>query len=399
MLEGNSGSSNATFTVSLSGPSSQTVTVNYASVAGTATSPADYGAVSGTLTFVPGDTSETITVPVVGDLLDEDDENYTIALSSPVNATFGDNLGFGTITDNDAEPTLSVGDVSVTEGNSGTVDATFNVTLSAPSGRAASVFYETGEGSASGTLDFVTEAFFLDFAAGETSKTVTVQVIGDVLDEANETFFLRLLDPTNATLGDAEGVGTINDDDAEPTLSVGDVTVTEGNAGTTAATFTVGLSAVSGRDVTVAYATANDSAVAPADYAAASGSLTFVAGETSKTVTVNVNGDVLDEANESFFLNLTGPLHATLADGQAAGTITDDDPAPALSIDDVTQLEGAPNATFTVTLSPASGQPVTVELRDRRRLGDRPRRLHRGERVAHLLAGPDFEDRERRPYR
>ena len=171
VLEGNAGSSNATFTVSLSGPSSQTVTVNYASVAGTATSPADYGAVSGTLTFVPGDTSETITVPVVGDLLDEDDENYTIALSSPVNATFGDSLGFGTITDNDAEPTLSVSDVSVTEGNSGTVDATFTVTLSAPSGRAASVFYETGEGSASGTLDFVTEAFFLDFAAGDTSHT------------------------------------------------------------------------------------------------------------------------------------------------------------------------------------------------------------------------------------
>ena len=307
VTEGNSGTSNATFTVSLSGTSAQTVTVNYASVAGTAHLAGRLRRRQRRLRFTPGDTSETITVPVVGDLLDEDDENYTIALSSPVNATFGDDLGLGTITDNDAEPTVSVGDVSVTEGNSGTVDATFNVTLSAPSGRAASVFYETGEDTASGTLDFVTEAFFLDFAAGETSKTVTVQVIGDVLDEANETFFLRLLDPTNATLGDAEGVGTINDDDAEPTLSVGDVTVTEGNAGTTAATFTVGLSAVSGRDVSVAYATANDSAVAPADYAAAGGSLTFAAGETSKTVTVDVNGDVLDEANESFLLNLTGP--------------------------------------------------------------------------------------------
>ena len=338
------------------------MTVNYASVAGTATSPADYGAVSGGLTFIPGDTSETITVPVVGDLLDEDDENYTIALSSPVNATFGDNLGLGTITDNDAEPTVSVGDVSVTEGNSGTVGATFNVTLSAPSGRAASVFYETAENTASGTLDFQTQAFFIAFAAGETSKTVTVQVLGDMLDEANETFFLRLTDPTNATLGDAEGVGTINDDDAEPTLSVGDVTVTEGNAGTTVATFTVGLSAISGQDVSVAYATANDSAVAPADYAAASGTLDFPAGDTSKTVTVLVNGDVLDEANESFFLDLTGPSHATLADGHAVGTITDDDAAPSLSINDVTQLESAPNATFTVSLSAASGQPVTVSF-------------------------------------
>ena len=336
------------------------MTVNYASVTGTATSPADYGAVSGTLTFVPGDTSETITVPVVGDLLDEDNENYTIALSSPANATFGDNLALGTITDNDAEPTVSVGDVSVTEGNSGTVDATFNVTLSAASGRAAHVVYETAEGTASGTLDFVTEAFFLDFAAGETSKTVTIQVIGDALDEANETFFLKLTEATNATLGDAEGVGTINDNDAEPTLSVGDVTVTEGNAGTTVATFTVGLSAISGQDVSVAYATANVSAVAPADYAATAGTLNFPAGDTSKTVTVNVNGDVLDEANESFFLNLTAPSHATLADGQAVGTITDDDAAPSLSINDATQLESAPNATFTVSLSAASGQTVTV---------------------------------------
>ncbi len=121
------------------------MTVDYASADGTADSPDDFGAVSGGLSFAPGDLSKTILVPVAGDVLDEDDENYTIALSNAVNATLGDNLGLGTITDNDAEPTVSVGDVTVTEGNSGNVDATFNVTLSAASGRAVNVVYETAE--------------------------------------------------------------------------------------------------------------------------------------------------------------------------------------------------------------------------------------------------------------
>ena len=190
VTEGNSGTTNASFTASLSATSSQTVTVDYASIEGTATSPEDFGAVERPAQLRAGRTSKTITVPVAGDVLDEDHENYTIALSNPTGATLGDDLGLGTITDDDAEPTISVGDVSVTEGNSGSVGATFDVTLSAPSGRAVSVVYETFEDSASGA-DFVSQASILDFAAGETSQTVTVQVNGDVLDEANETFFLN----------------------------------------------------------------------------------------------------------------------------------------------------------------------------------------------------------------
>ena len=226
VTEGNTGTVAAGFTVTLSAPSPQEVTVQYETLEETATEGSDFNFAAGTLTFAPGVTSQPVDVTVHGDLIDEQNETFSIVLGAASRAGGVDEMGQGTITDNDAEPTVSVGDVSVTEGNSGTVGATFNVTLSAPSGRAASVFYETAENTASGTLDFQTQAFFVDFAAGETSKTVTVQVLGDVLDEANETFFLRLTDPTNATLGDAEGVGTINDDDAEPTLSINDVTVT-----------------------------------------------------------------------------------------------------------------------------------------------------------------------------
>ena len=94
---------------------------------------------------------------MAGDLVDEDDENYTIGLSNPSNATLGDDLGLGTITDNDALPALSVGDVTVTEGNAGTVNAVFTVTLSPLSGRAVAVNYATANDSATAGPDYVVD--------------------------------------------------------------------------------------------------------------------------------------------------------------------------------------------------------------------------------------------------
>ena len=101
-----------------------------------------------------------------------------------------------------------------------------------------------------------------------TTRTITVPVVGDVLDEANETYTVNLSNATNATIADATGVGTITDDDPTPTLSINDVTVTEGDTGTLNANFTVTMSAVSGQNVSVDFATADDTATAPADYAA-----------------------------------------------------------------------------------------------------------------------------------
>src|SRR5512132_4232043 len=112
------------------------------------------------------------------------------------------------------------------------------------------------------------------------------------------------------------------------TLAITDATVIEGDSGSTSATFTVTLSEASTDTVTVDYATADGSAVAPDDYTAASGTVTFLPDETTQTVSVDVNGDTLDEDNEMFNVELSNPGNATIDDGLGVGTITDDDPLP-----------------------------------------------------------------------
>jgi Calx-beta domain len=260
-------------------------------------------------------------------------------------------------------PPLAVSDVSTREGNTGTTAFVFTVRLSAPSNQAVSVNYATADGSATAGSDYQAASGTLTIPAGQTTGTIPVQVIGDRLAEANETFFVNLSAPTNATIADGQGAGTIVDD--EPRISIGDRTVTEGNTGSTSATFTVTLSAAYDVNVSVNYATANGTATAGSDYQAASGTLTFAPGETSKTVTVQVFGDRLGEWNETFFVNLSSPTNGVVTDGQGAGTVLDDEPR--ISIGTVSKAEGRKNHTtlftFTVKLSAAYDQAVTMSFR------------------------------------
>ena len=174
-------------------------------------------------------------------------------------------------------------------------------------------------------------------------------------DEANETATLTLSNPTNATISDDTGILTIT----YPSLSINDVTASDANAAN--ATFTVTLSVASAHAVTVAYASSNGTATAGADYTASNGTLTFAAGDTTKTFTVPVLADLTDEVDETVTLRLSNASNATISDATGTLTITDDDVAPSLSINDVTTSnENAANATFTVTLSADSGQTETV---------------------------------------
>ena len=232
LTEGDSGSTNATFTITLSESSADAVTVDYATADGTALAPDDYTGASGTVTFLPGETTQTVSVEVNGDLLDEDDETFHVELSNAVNATIDDGEGVGTITDDDPVPTLSVDNVTVTEGNSGNVNANLTVSLNAPSGRAVSVQYATADGTAFAPADYTATSGNLNFAAGQTTQQVTVLVRGDTLDEANETFTLNLSNAVNAAIADGTGTVTITDDDPLPTLAINDVSVTEGDTGT-----------------------------------------------------------------------------------------------------------------------------------------------------------------------
>ena len=377
VTEGDSGSTDLTFTVTLSAASGQEVTVAYADAGtGTATSGTDYTAITGgTLTFAAGTTSQTFNVSVTGDVLDESNETVVVELSSSTNAAVSNTAGTGTgtITDDDATPTLSVNSPSVTEGDSGTTDLTFTVTLSAASGQQVTVGYaDATTGTATSGTDYTAiTGGTLTFAAGTTSQTFDVSVLGDALDESNETVVVSLSNAGNATIATASGTGTITDDDGAPTLSVNSPSVTEGDSGSKDLTFTVTLSAASGQQVTVAYADATTgTATSGTDYTAITGgTLTFTAGTTSQTFDVSVLGDVLDESNETVVVSLSSPTNAAISNtaGTGTGTITDDDDAPTLSMDSPSVTEGdsgTTNLTFTVTLSAASGQQVTVAYAD-----------------------------------
>jgi Ca2+-binding RTX toxin-like protein len=223
---------------------------------------------------------------------------------------------------------ISVDDVSVVEGDSGTRTVTFTVSRT---GTAAFVIdFATADGTASAGSDYLANSGTLTFADGQMSQTVTVTINGDVSFEPNETFFLNLTNASNGgVILDGQGLGTVTNDDAAPpvgSISVDDVTVVEGNAGTRTVTFTVSRTGTAA--FSVDFATANGTANAGIDYLANSGTLTFANGQVSQTVTVTINGDVSFEPNQTFFLNLTNASYGIILDGQGLGMIVNDDSAP-----------------------------------------------------------------------
>jgi hypothetical protein len=275
-------------------------------------------------------------------------------------------------------PTISIGDVTVTEGNTGTVSASFTVNLSAASSQPITVQFATADGTATVAAgDYQAASGTISFAPGETSKTITVLVNGDRIAENGESFSVRLTDPANAFISDGAGVGAILDN--EPRITIEYASVREGNTGTTPLNFTVHLSAASDVPVSVNFSTAEGdtdywpwygyyyypappAATSGVDFEAKTGTLTFAAGETEKTITVQVNGDRLGEPNEVLSLNLTeATAGAVITAPHAVGTIIDDEAYVSITGGQIIEgNSGSAALTFTVTLSAASDQPVTV---------------------------------------
>jgi subtilisin-like proprotein convertase family protein len=223
-------------------------------------------------------------------------------------------------------PTLSIDDVSQAEADFGTTDFVFTVTKS-DTDAAATVDFATANGTAIAPGDYTAQSGTLSFAPGEATKTITVAVNGDTTFEADESFTVNLSSPTSATIADGEGLGTIQNDDAAPTLQINNVSHAEGTVGPTSFVFTVTKSKTDS-PATVDFSTANGTATEPDDYAAANGTLSFAVGEATKTITVLVNGDTTFESNETVFVNLSSPSGATIADGEGQGTIQNDDAPP-----------------------------------------------------------------------
>ena len=366
-----------TFTVSLSGTTfntDQTVTMSVGQDGDLATSGVDYTAVSDWTLTIPAGASNvqgSFTLDPIDDALDEANETLTLTATLP--GVDIPDLTF-TIIDDDAAPTVSVGDAAaVTEGNdpNTTVDLSFPVTLSAVSGQQVTVTYTLG-GTATADDDYADPAAkSLTIPAGTRTANILIPVKGDLVDELNETVTVTLSGATNATVSstpaDLTGEGTITDDDGAQ-LSVADGSGAEGGA----VSFAIGLDPVSDRTVTVKWNTANDAsgdhpATAGTDYTAVSPArtATIAAGAASTTVTVQTTEDTLVEPDETFLLELSSPTNATLAAGkdQATGTITDDDEAPEVSITGGSGITEGGDAEFTVTASPAPVAALPVDVR------------------------------------
>lgn len=230
-------------------------------------------------------------------------------------------------------PVLSVRNVSVTEGNTGTTFANFAIALDKATTRQIKVLYNSANGSGSTGAVAPTDYTAainqtLVIQPNITTATISIPIKGDLIFEPNETFTLNLSNPVNTTLAQSQAQGTIINNDPKPKINIGDATVNEGNSGITTARFAVTLTNPSSQTITAKYATSNGTAVVPSDYNSSTGVLTFTAGQTAKTVNIQVKGDVIFEPLETFSVRLTGLTNVDAGDLTGVGNIRNDDSRP-----------------------------------------------------------------------
>jgi uncharacterized protein YcfL len=398
--EVNEAAGTVTYTVTLSNPSSNTVSVSYGTADGTATSGQDFAATKGIVTFAPGETSKTITVSIVDDKPFEGAEDYKVELSSPVGATIdqgsvttsirddgkGEMPNGGTPTD-DTPKVTGVSSPATTEGQ----PVTFKVDLSNPSTKDTPLALKLTDGTAKVGVD-TPRTVEVSFDGGQTYKTFPVKDDGsldvtvppgstsvllkvpttdDPTVEPNEAFKLTASTPGNGNTP-LEGTATIVDNDGAPQLSISGPADVNEAAGTV--TYTVTLSSPSAAPVTVDYATVNGSATAGSDFATALGSLSFAPGETTKTITVAIKPDAVFEGAETFDLVLSNPSGAAVAVPSVSTTIHDDGTGITIPTDDRPKVSGitgnsvpeGSDLLFKVDLSNPSktGTPLTLTLTD-----------------------------------
>jgi hypothetical protein len=297
--------------------------------------------------------------------------NATAAASGSyhVTATVGGVTGpAGTTTATVNTCTISINNpAAVSEGTGSDPTTTFTVSLSHASKLAITLNWTTTNGTATAPADYGAGSGTLTIPANSTSASITRTIVGDSLDEDNETFHIDLSAASAGSLGDARGTVTINDDDAAPTLTAdnGGCTVTEGNSGSINCAFVLRLSAVSGKAVNFNTATTGGTASTGTDFTSHAGSArSIAAGQSTLTVNVPVLGDTLDEDDETFTLSVTSVQNATPGSLNATGTITDNDNPPTLSIDGggcsvIEGDSGTVNCAFVLRLSAASSKTVS----------------------------------------
>ncbi len=326
----------AVITATLSNPSALAASVNYATSDGTALNVSDYQAASGTLTFSPGMTVLTFTVPVTNDTVYEGNEALSIALSDPVNTSLsGTNPATLTLVENDPQPTVQFSAAAFNGGEAaGPITITATLIFPAPTTSTAlttTVGYATSSGSALALGDYTTASGTLTFAPGVTSQAFDVTINDDSTYEGDEYFNAQLNGAVNAALG-APGVARVNilENDPAPVIQFNPASVSEDeNAGSVL--LNVSLTGATAVTATVNYATGNGTAVTGSDFTPNSGTLTFAPGDVSKTIAVSIVNDSIYEGDEAFGMSLTAPISATLnGTNPATITIVEDDAPPSI---------------------------------------------------------------------
>jgi len=376
--EGNAGTTAFTFTVTQSGDTITAHTVAYA-VSGTGGNPADAADFAsgvlptGSVTFGVGDTSKTITINVAADTVLEAAEGFSVTLSSPsTGLVLGTSMASGTILNDDAGISIAPLSAVKAEGNSGTTAFTFLVTQTGDTTQARSVSYEvtgsdTNPANSADFADLELPLGTISFAEGETSKTLTLNIAGDTLVEADETFMVSLSNPSGGVkLGTASATGTILTDDMSVSLAAALAVVAEGNAGSTAFTFTITRTGDTSVSHSVSYSVvgSGDHPAGGADFAGGvlpSGRVTFAVGEATRTIVVNVVGNTTVETDESFTMTLSNPSAGlALGTASATGTILNDDVSIAISALSAVKAEGHVGLTpFTFTLTQTGDTSVS----------------------------------------
>jgi chitinase len=338
VTEGNVGTTDADFTVRLSNAYDEPVSVNFSTAEGDtdywywggyyyyapATDGVDFQGQSGTITFEPGDTEETITVPIIGDRVGEYSEIFSVDLREATGGLIVSGHAIGVIVDD--EPYVYIDSTSQTEGHSGTTNLVFNVILTAAYDTDVTVDFTTMDGTAT-AADYQATSGTVTIPKGQTSAPITVSVKGDRLGEYDEYFYVQLTGATGAQISGSYGYGTILDD--EPKITITGVSQNERNSGTTVFRFAVTLSGAYDQTVTVNFKTVDGTARAGSDYQAKTGTLTFSPGDTVKYIDIVVYGDTSKEEDEYFSIQLSGvSSNALLYYEWATGYIYNDDAKP-----------------------------------------------------------------------
>ncbi len=379
--EGNGGTTAFTFNVTLSKALGTTATMSWSVTGGDGNSVGTTDFVGGTmpgdtLSFAAGETVKTVTVAIQGDTTAEADEIFTVTLSHATGSVvLGTPSATGTIQNDEATVAIAASSASKAEGNAGSTAFTFTLTRGGDTSASQSVAWSVAGSGANpaSAADFaggISPSGSATFAAGETSRIITIAVQGDTAGEANEGFAVTLSNPSpGLTVTTASAAGTIQNDDASVSIAATDASKLEGNAGSTAFTFTLTRSGDTSASQSVAWAVAGSGA-APAnavDFAGgalSTGSVTFAASETARVITIAVQGDTTGEGNEGFTVTLSNPSPGlSIGTASASGTILSDDTAVSIAAAGASKAEGNGGTTaftFTVTRSGDTSQAQSV---------------------------------------